>query len=151
MADTALSIGGGGRPPTNVRAANAFNSIAAVSIPIGSPVCQSPGVDFVSLLARANNRPTSQPTGFAIVPGVVGNRFLVLTKGILELEPDQWDQIIDVGGSLQRNSTYFLAAGPAAGLITTAEPSGGGDFITVMGRAISQTALQIRIGRAASV
>lgn len=66
----------------------------------------------------------------------------IQTDGVIAATEAQWDTVTGQTGGLTPGSVYFLDAGSAGGLTTTA-PSTAGQYVVRVGRAISATQMEI--------
>ena len=95
--------------------------------------------------AQANASGTTTAIGMAttaITSGVAGT---IQTDGVLTLTTGQWDALAGTSGGLAFGTTYFLSTG-TAGLITSTAPSTVGQYIVIVGVALSTTDLKLRLG-----
>lgn len=65
---------------------------------------------------------------------------IIQTNGVLSATTGQWDAVAGTSGGLTTGSLYYLSAA-TAGLITATAPSTVGQYVVVVGRAISTTEL----------
>lgn len=137
MSDSNIVPGSSPSPPEPSAYLTPF---AVATLPIGTPVAFSTTVDDSVVAARANAIATSYVVGLLARPSVAGERCLVMTRGILQLTLAQWDAIAGTSGLTR--GPYYLATG-AAGQLQTAIPSGGGQFATLAGIALSATQLNL--------
>jgi len=82
-----------------------------------------------------NNRDASIATG---QPGSIQ------TDGILTATTGQWDAVTGQTGGLTVGSIYYLSP-TTAGQLTVTPPSAVGHFVARIGKAISETSLEITI------
>ena len=150
MSDTSQRVGGQALTPPNVVAGMTYAPTLAsspnhpTSCPPGMPVF--PAAPGCVAGASAASPATSNVTGLTAAPGAVGQIVPVLPTGsILSLTTEQWDARTGGSGGLQTNARYFLAAGPAEGLLTTVEPSAPGTSSVPVGLGLSPTNMAIRI------
>jgi hypothetical protein len=66
------------------------------------------------------------------------------TVGIQTLTTVQWDAVTGGSGGLTANAKYYLDTA-TAGKLTATAPSTVGQFVTLVGRAISTTQLRLNI------
>lgn len=116
------------------------------TIAIGMVVCSSGNPDKVKR-AQANALATALALGFstrAASPGQTNPDFIKF-NGIIELTAAQWAAIIEGGGALVTGDPYYLSAA-TAGKITATPPAGSGDFVVLVGIAVSPDELNITLG-----
>lgn len=130
--------------PTNAPNLRAVtNSEAATAITIGTPVFMF-AADGVKR-AQANVKTTSQVAGVmydvTVAAAGVGN---IATSGVVVATTVQWDAVAGTAGGLIFNTLYFLD--PATiGKITATVPTTVGQTVTLIGRALSTTELELNI------
>jgi hypothetical protein len=150
MTDTIQRTGSGGLPPSNIIAGNTYNPIAGTttdhptSFPPGTPVIQSLSVDGTVIPGMADDIDTSSIVGLAVIPGVADDHALVQFRGPLALTTAQWDVITGGSGGLTRGVPYYLSP-DVEGQITTTAPGTTGQFIVVIGVALSDSEMMIQI------
>jgi hypothetical protein len=115
----------------------------AGAITIGQPVYATSGtnVDLAQADAQGTVRIKGLVADVSIAAAASGD---IIVDGILEATTGQWDAVTGDTGGLTPGSNYFLAAGSAGGLTTTA-PSGAGEFVVRVGHALSSTEFEIEI------
>lgn len=115
----------------------------AGAIVIGTPVYTS-GSGSVDK-AKADALATVEVLGLvrdaSIAATVSGN---IQTDGVLSATTGQWDAITGQTGGLTVGAVYFLSAA-SAGQLTVTAPSAVGHFVARVGKAISETELEITI------
>lgn len=115
----------------------------ALPLYIGMPV-HSSGVGTVAR-ANANTATTSDLMGLTadleIQPGQSGR---IQTSGILTATTGQWDAITEQVGGLTEGATYYLHVAPS-GRLTTTPPSTTGQYVVIVGIAVSPTQMFINI------
>lgn len=108
---------------------------------IGMPV-HSSGIGAVAR-ADANSGNTSDLMGLTadleIQPGQSGR---IQTSGILTATTGQWDAITEQVGGLIEGATYYLHVAPS-GRLTTVPPSTTGQYVVIVGVAVSPTQMFI--------
>lgn len=116
----------------------------AGALVIGCPVYSSAN-DTVDK-AMANAVGTVKVIGLmADVSTANGVSGAVITDGVLTATTVQWDAITGGSGGLVRDTLYFLDAA-TAGKLTATPPTTTGQFVKLIGVAISTTELKITIG-----
>lgn len=75
----------------------------------------------------------------------VGSSGRIITEGTVTASSSQWNNIIDVGGTLSPGVRYYLAA---TGKLTATPPSEPGTYMKQVGMAVSTTEMDIRFGPA---
>lgn len=116
----------------------------AGAIVIGTPVYNDgTGVDK----AKADASDTS------IVLGLVGDTSIASAAsgsvqfiGVLDATTAQWDAVTGESGGLAAGSVYYLDAG-TAGRLTTTAPIDVGEYVTEIGEAVSATKMKLAIKR----
>ena len=109
-----------------------------------------PGTPVTIVSALTVKRSSSANAGLTGAGGIVwsGNGptlgMLMRAGGALELPTATWDLVTGDVGGLIPGVLYYLGTTP--GTLATAPPTQGGSFVTVIGRALSPTALLIEIG-----
>ena len=120
-----------------------LNNAGVSAAPICSPVYVSGSGAFQ--LARANAGATEAVIGFvkdaSIAPASNG---AIQTDGLFTATTGEWDTVTGQTGGLTPGSRYFLSSA-TAGRITTTAPTASGSYVRPLGRAISETALEITI------
>lgn len=115
----------------------------AGSLPIGTPVYASNN-DTVDK-AKADAVGTVNVIGLvadsSISAAAVGG---VQMDGILSATTGQWDTVAGTSGGLTKDVIYYLSAG-TAGILTSTAPSTTGQYVKEIGIAISTTELKIDI------
>lgn len=115
----------------------------AASVVIGTPVYND-GSGTVDL-AQADASATVEVLGLvkdaSIAAAASG---AVQTDGVLAATTGQWDTITGDVGGLTAGSVYYLDS-DTAGKLTKTAPTATGDFVVRMGKAISDTELEITI------
>lgn len=95
--------------------------------------------------ARANALATVEAFGLvkdaSIAAGQPGS---IQTDGVLVATTGQWDNVTGQTGGLTPGAVYFLSAATAGNLTTTA-PTAVGEFVVRIGKALSETELEITI------
>lgn len=115
----------------------------STDLPVGTPVYISASSEFQA--ARANALGTVGVIGLIGSPLIAAaNSGIVQTDGILSLTTGQWDTITGGTGGLTPGTVYWLSP-TTAGRLTTTPPSAIGDFVLQVGRAFSETDLEISI------
>jgi len=113
----------------------------AGAIVIGAPVYNDAN-DGVKK-AKADASGTSPVIGLvaqaSISNGVAGS---IQTTGVLAATTGQWDAVFGTTGGLTRGTRYFLSAA-TAGLGTSTAPSTVGQYVVLLGIAISTTELSL--------
>jgi hypothetical protein len=120
-----------------------FTNGNAGSIVIGAPVYSS-----------ANNtvdKAKADAVGTANVIGLVYDASIaaagsggVLLDGVLTATTGQWDAVAGTTGGLTKDVIYYLSAG-TAGLLTSTAPSSAGQFVVAVGIGLSTTDMKIEI------
>lgn len=113
----------------------------AVALHIGVPV-QSSGLGTVAR-ADANSGTTSDIVGLTLDLEIgVGQSGRIQTSGILTATTGQWDAVTEQVGGLTEGATYYLNIAPS-GRITTTPPSAPGQYVVIIGTAVSPTQMFI--------
>ena len=122
----------------------AMTNANASSITIGQPV-------YVSS-AGSVNLASASASGTCKVLGLVRDASIaaassgyVQTDGIITAQTSDWDAVTGDSGGLTAGAVYFLST--TAGGLTTAAPSGSGNFVIKVGMAVSSTELEIDTDR----
>jgi hypothetical protein len=117
----------------------------AGSIVRGAPVYVS-GADEVDL-AKADASGTRRVLGLvadaSIAASAVGN---VQSDGVVTATTAEWDAVTGQTGGLTPGALYYLSA-DTEGELTTTPPSGAGEYIHVIGHALSTTELDLQIDK----
>lgn len=96
-------------------------------------------------LARANAPATEGVIGLvkdaSIAPASNG---AIQSDGLFTATTAEWDFVTGLSGGLTPGSIYFLSS-TAAGKITNVAPTASGSYIRPLGRALSETSLEITI------
>jgi hypothetical protein len=112
----------------------------------GTPVYVS-GADSVKK-AQANASATRLVAGLVadatIAPAAVG---MVQTDGVVTATTTEWNAVTGESGGLTPGARYFLDAA-APGKLTTAAPDGAGEYIHLIGLALSTTDMDLEIDKA---
>jgi len=117
----------------------------ATPVVIGAPVYLSANGTFKK--AQANAAGTKDVIGVVAQSPSIANAAIgpVTTDGIVTATTAEWDAVTGQVGGLVFNTLYFLD--PAtAGKLAPAGPSTVGQYVVPVGRAISTTELQVRVG-----
>lgn len=119
------------------------NDTGAAAIVIGAPV-------YVKSAGKVDNA-QADAVGTVEVLGLVqatsiayqasGN---IQTDGVLEATTGQWDSVTGETGGLTAGAVYYLDE-TTAGMLTQTAPSGDGEFVVRVGKAISTLAMEITI------
>jgi hypothetical protein len=113
------------------------------AIVIGAPV-YADAADGVKK-AKADASGTKNVVGFVRDTSVASaGSATIQVNGILTATTTQWDAVAGTTGGLTFNTRYYLSAG-TAGLITSTAPSTTGQYVVELGIAISTTELKIDI------
>lgn len=128
-------------PTTTTQLRSLTNGESATAIVIGAPVYAS-AADTVKR-GQANAKSTSGIIGLgydtSIAAAATGS---IIVDGVLVATTTQWDAVAGTTGGLTFNTLYFLdPANP--GKITSTVPTTVGQTVTVVGRAISTTELEL--------
>lgn len=116
----------------------------ASPVVIGAPVYNDANDGFKK--AQANAAATKNVIGLVAKAPSITNATTgpVQTNGVLTATTTQWDAVTGDTGGLVVNSIYFLD--PAtAGKLTKTAPTTVGQYVVIVGTAISTTELQINI------
>lgn len=119
---------------------NTITLTADATLAAGAPVYAS-AADHVNK-AKADASGTVRVLGLATAAITSGATGGIQTSGIVTLTTSQWDAICGTTGGLTYNVTYYLSAG-TAGLLTSTAPSTVGQYVKEVGIAISTTELLI--------
>jgi hypothetical protein len=114
---------------------HAVGPIAAASLPAGTPVYLNGSGQAAAAKADSSG-------------AVAGSPCVVQIGSGLSLTDAQWEAVVNgapVGG-LTPGGTYYLSP-LTAGLLTTTKPSGDGQFLVVVGYALSATSLLLKVGQ----
>lgn len=96
-------------------------------------------------LAKADAAGTAAVIGLATIGLITSATGAIQIDGVITLTTGEWDVVTGGSGGLLPNSVYYLSnTGPPPTLSTTA-PTGSGNHIVIVGRAISPTILKIQI------
>lgn len=115
---------------------------AGSTLVAGSPVYAS-GTDACEK-ARANAGGTSRVIGLTAEGITSAASGVVQTNGVLTLTTAEWDAAFGTTGGLAADTTYYLSPG-TAGLGTGTCPTTVGQYVVILGIALSTTELLIRI------
>lgn len=144
MADVTTPSGGGGKTPGTP---NTYIPVAAVPIPIGSPVAPSlTEAREVVLAGAGGGADFANPTGIAVTTGVAGHHFLVQYAGPLSLSTAQWDAVTGQTGGLTPGIYYYLSV-DEFGKLTDTPPTDPATVQAPVGLALSHTDMMIRLSR----
>lgn len=103
---------------------------------------QSSGIGMMAR-ADANSASTSDIIGLVVDAEVaVGASGRVQTAGILTATTGEWDAVTEQAGGLTEGSVYYLNVAPS-GRLTTIPPSTPGQYLVIVGVALSSTQLFI--------
>lgn len=94
--------------------------------------------------AQANASGTSKPIGLSVGAPASSASGQIMVNGILALTTGQWDAAFGTTGGLTFGVDYYLSP-TTAGLGTATAPTTVGQYVVVLGRAISTTELMIEI------
>lgn len=115
----------------------------AGSIVIGAPVYSSANNSVDK--AQANAAGTSRVLGLvrdtSIGAAATG---AIQTNGVLTATTGQWDAVFGTTGGLTVNTRYYLSA-TTAGLGTATAPTTTGQYVTLLGTALSTTDFNVNI------
>jgi hypothetical protein len=115
----------------------------ASPIVIGAPVYMD-AADGVKK-AKADASGTSMVTGLvadtSIANGVSGG---IAVDGVLTATTAQWDAVAGTTGGLTFGTRYYLSAG-TAGILTATAPTTAGQYVVLIGIALSTTELKLMI------
>jgi hypothetical protein len=111
---------------------------------IAGQVVYSEAADTVDK-AEANAAGTSIVLGLAMAAITGSTTGQIQCNGILALTTTQWDAVFGTTGGLAFGTTYYLSPS-TAGLGTSTCPSTVGQYVVILGEAISTTELNIKIG-----
>lgn len=118
----------------------AMTNANAGALVIGTPV-------YVSV-AGSVDKANASAVGTARVLGLMRDvstasaaAGLVQTDGVLAATTTQWDAVAGTTGGLAAGTLYWLSA--TAGLITSTPPSTSGQYVMLLGMALSATELDI--------
>lgn len=115
----------------------------ASPIVIGAPVYISAN-DTVDL-AKADASGTTKAIGLVNQASISSSSTgSIKTSGVLTATTTQWDAVAGTTGGLVAGTTYYLSA-ETAGLITATAPTTVGQYVVVIGEAISSTELKLNI------
>lgn len=113
----------------------------AGSIVIGTPVYVKSNGNVDK--ARANATGTTKVLGLVRDSSIsAAASGIIQTSGVLAATTGEWDTVTGGSGGLTAGSYYFLSSS-TAGMLTATAPSSGGDFITLVGLAVSTTEMYI--------
>lgn len=100
--------------------------------------------------AQANVLGTANPIGLAKTfgTGTPDSRILVQVEGVLELSLTEWNIVTGDSMGLIPNELYYLNPALPRGSLTSVANTTSGQYLTVVGRALSATQLKIAIERA---
>lgn len=135
MSDTNIVPGSNPGPsePSSI-----LTPFASASLPIGTPMVFSTTVDDTAGAAQADVIGHAFVVGVLSAPSTDGERCTVQTRGPIQLTIAQWDALITGDSTGLTRGPYYLSAA-AAGKLVTAQPSGGGNVVVLVGYAISST------------
>lgn len=108
----------------------------------GEPLYMKSDADFDK--ARADNLTTALVFGLAIEAVAAAGEVEAQRDGFLTLTTGQWDAVTGDTGGLTPGSRYFLSP-TTAGRLTTTVPNTAGQYIVLVGIALSTTVMDIRI------
>lgn len=113
----------------------------AGAIVIGAPVYNdvADGVKKAKADASGTKNVIGLVKDTSITNGVAGG---IQTTGVLAATTGQWDAVFGTTGGLTVGTRYFLSAG-TAGLGTATAPSTVGQFVVLLGIALSTTELSL--------
>jgi len=118
------------------------NNNSGGAIVIGQPVYVN-GVNVD--LAQADAQSTIRVAGLVVDITVAdASPAEIVVDGILTATTGQWDAVTGQVGGLTPGADYFLSAGTAGQMSTTA-PSANGEFVVRVGHALSTTEFEIEI------
>jgi hypothetical protein len=123
-----------------------LTNVSAEVIPPGAPVYVAGDGEVTR--AQADAVGTASVIGLACesIPAFTGFG-LIQVDGIVTLTTSQWDVITDDFGGLVPNFIYYLSHVTPPPMLQTAVPTGSGNFITVVGIALSKTKMKLIIER----
>lgn len=110
------------------------------AIVIGTPVYPSSAteVDKAGAAAAGTRKVLGLMQSASTASGASG---FVQTDGILTATTGEWDAVAGTTGGLAVGTLYYLSA--TAGLITSTAPSASGNYVCLVGMALSSTELEI--------
>lgn len=94
--------------------------------------------------ARANASGTSRCRGIAQAAIASAASGTVQINGVVTLTTAEWDAVAGTSGGLTYDATYYLSPG-TAGLLTGTCPSSVGQYVVIVGVALSTTELDLKI------
>lgn len=94
--------------------------------------------------AQANGSTASKAIALATAAVSSGSPGTYRTNGVLTLTTAEWDALAGTTGGLTAGASYFLSAA-TAGLITSTPPTTTGQYVVLIGKAVSTIALDIKI------
>jgi hypothetical protein len=114
-----------------------------VSLIPGSPVYVSGDAEVSR--AKADAAGTSAVIGLAAV--AIGSTALgaIQVDGLITLTTVEWDAVAGTTGGLVPNTVYYLTPISPPPSLSSTPTTGSGNYIVVVGRAISSTVLKIQI------
>jgi hypothetical protein len=141
-----LQAGDSLNAPTNTPSIRSVaNGESATALVIGMPIYAS-AADTVKR-AQANAKSTCTLAGVVYDPTIAaaasGN---IAQSGVLIATTAQWDVVAGTTGGLVFNTLYFVDP-TNAGKLTSTAPTTVGQCITVVGRALSSTELELQISQ----
>lgn len=95
-------------------------------------------------LAQANQQNSSRVAGVVVTGGADASPVDIQTEGIVTLTTTEWDTAWGTVGGLVPGTDYFLSES-SAGDGTPTAPTAAGEFVALVGHALSDTELELRI------
>jgi hypothetical protein len=114
----------------------------ATTIPVGTAVYAATNAGV--LPAQAHVDATSKVIGIATLDIAAGASDAFKGEGVVAATIQEWEVATGQVGGLAINQTYFLSA-DTPGRITNIAPTGAGEYVCPIGRAISSTELYVDI------
>lgn len=94
--------------------------------------------------AQANGSPQTFMVGLAVAATSSATPGDVQFSGKMTLTTGQWDAVAGTTGGLTAGTTYYLSP-TTAGRLTATCPTTVGQYVVIVGKAISATELQIKV------
>ena len=145
-----LVVGADGRPQQLQVADTLAGNFGALSYPLVADASLAPGAPVYPTTndhvdnAKADAAGTSTCIGLSQAGCASSATGQVQTEGVLTLTTGQWDAVFGTTGGLTVGTTYYLSP-TTAGKGTATVPTTIGQYVVILGEALSTTELLVKI------
>jgi hypothetical protein len=94
--------------------------------------------------ALATSLETARVIGLASQAANAGDFIPAYTDSLFSMGGEGWDAVTGGSGGLTPGAVYYLSA-TTAGRITTTPPTGDGEYVVRIGRALEATVMEVKI------